>query len=154
MGGVYKLVATIKDNKITPKIKISNDIIKIVNPDFKDLYRAYDKDTGYALADIMCSRNKKIDERNIEIVSLSDLISSTNIENYKLVKLQKQIFKDGRLVYDDPDLFEKQKYCNEQMQTLYPEVKRTLNPHVYYVDGTREYADLKSEMILAHKKNY
>ena len=129
--GVYKLVATIKDNKITPKIKISNDIIKIVNPDFKDLYRAYDKDTGYALADIMCSRNKKIDERNIEIVSLSDLISSTNIENYKLVKLQKQIFKDGRLVYDDPDLFEKQKYCNEQMQTLYPEVKRTLNQDQY-----------------------
>ena len=53
MGAVYKEVAIIEDGKRTPKIKVSNDIIKIVNPDFKDLYRAYDKTTGYAMADIM-----------------------------------------------------------------------------------------------------
>ena len=40
-----------------------------------------------------------------------------------------------------------QKYCNEQMDTIYPEVKRTLNPHEYYVDGTEEYMNLKVDEI-------
>ena len=151
MGAVYKLVAVIENGKVIPKIKLSNDVIKIINPDFKDLYRAYDKETGYAIADIMCSRNKKMDEKRMEIISLSDLITSTNIDNYRLVKLQKPIFLNGKLVYNDPTIFEKQKYCNEQMETIYPEIKRTLNPHKYYVDGTREYANLKNKMILSHK---
>ena len=153
MGAVYKLVATIENNEKEPKIKLSNDIIKIVNPDFKDLYRAYDKNTGYAIADIMCSKGASINKKQMEIVSLSDLITSTSIDNYKLVKLQKQIFKDGKLVYEEPSIFEKRDYCNEEMSKLYPEVRRTLNPHKYYVDGTREYADLKNNMILSYRRN-
>ena len=152
MGAVYKEVAIIEKGKRTPKIKVSNDIIKIVNPDFKDLYRAYDKNTGYAIADIMCSKDKEIPERKIKIISINDLITSTNIDNFRLVKLQKTIFKSGKLVYNDPTIFEKQAYCEEQMKTLYPEVKRTLNPHKYYVDGTEEYVNLKNELILKHRR--
>ena len=33
------------------------------------------------------------------------------------------------------------------MQTIYPEVKRLLNPHGYYVDGTENYAEFKNNMI-------
>ncbi|MBQ6284917.1 MAG: nicotinate phosphoribosyltransferase [Bacilli bacterium] len=152
MGAVYKEVAIIEDGKRTPKIKVSNDIIKIVNPDFKDLYRAYDKNTGYAIADIMCSKDKKMPERNMKIISINDLITNTTIDDYRLVKLQKPIFINGKLVYNDPTIFEKQAYCEEQMQTLYPEVKRTLNPHRYYVDGTEEYVNLKNQMILSHRR--
>jgi nicotinate phosphoribosyltransferase len=147
MGAVYKEVAIIENGKIVPKIKVSNDIIKIVNPDFKELYRAYDKETGYAIADIMCSKGKEMSERKMKIISINDLITSSNIDNFRLVKLQKPIFKNGELVYNDPTLFEKQAYCDKQMKTLYPEVKRTLNPHEYYVDGTPEYVNMKHEMI-------
>jgi nicotinate phosphoribosyltransferase len=152
MGAVYKEVAIIEDGKRTPKIKVSNDIIKIVNPDFKDLYRAYDKTTGYAMADIMCSRDKEMPKRNMQIISINDLITSTTIDGYNLVKLQKPIFLNGKLVYKDPTIFEKQAYCEEQMRSLYPEVKRTLNPHRYYVDGTEEYVNLKNQMILSHRR--
>ncbi len=151
IGAVYKLVATIENDIVTPRIKVSEDMIKTINPDFKDLYRAYDKNTGYALADIMCSRGKSIDKDNLVIVSLNDLIKNTTIENYRLEKLQKDIFINGELVYNNPSLNEKIKYCNEQMQSLYPEVKRLLNPHLYFVDGTTEYASLKREMINSHK---
>jgi len=152
MGAVYKEVAIIENGIKTPKIKVSNDIIKIVNPDFKDLYRAYDKKSGYAIADIMCSKDKEMNERQMKIISINDLITSTNIDNYKLVKLQKKIFENGMLIYNDPTIFEKQNYCNEQMRTIYPEIKRTLNPHKYYVDGTKEYVNLKNQMILACRK--
>ncbi len=151
MGAVYKEVALIENGIRTPKIKVSNDIIKIVNPDFKDLYRAYDKNTGYAIADIMCSKDREMNERQMKIISINDLITNTTIDNYRLVKLQKPIFLNGKLVYKDPTIFEKKEYCNEQMKTLYPEVKRTLNPHKYYVDGTEEYANLKNQMILSHR---
>ena len=151
MGCVYKEVAIIENGVRTPKIKLSNDIIKIVNPDFKDLYRAYDKVTGYVMADIMCSKDREMNERKMKIISINDLITSTTIDNYILVKLQKPIFLNGELVYKDPTIFEKKEYCNEQMKALYPEVKRTLNPHKYYVDGTEEYANLKNQMILSHR---
>ena len=151
MGAVYKEVAIIENGIRTPKIKVSNDIIKIVNPDFKDLYRAYDKNTGYAIADIMCSKDREMNERQMKIISINDLITNTTIDNYRLVKLQKPIFLNGELVYKDLSVFEKKEYCDEQMKTLYPEVKRTLNPHKYYVDGTEEYANLKNQMILSHR---
>ena len=33
------------------------------------------------------------------------------------------------------------------------EIKRTLNPHEYYVDGTSDYANFKQEMIMKIKKD-
>ncbi len=152
MGAVYKEVAVVEDNVVKPRIKVSEDIIKIVNPGFKKLYRAFDKNTGYALADIMCDRDEELDKRKLTIVSLTDFIKSTDIENYELVPLQKKIFDHGELVYDDPSILEKKQYVNEQMARIYPEVKRLLNPHGYYVDGTVEYANFKNEMIRKYRK--
>ncbi len=152
MGAVYKEVAVIEDGKVTPKIKVSEDIIKIVNPGFKKLYRAFDKNTGYALADVMCNYDQELNKRKLTIVSLNDFIKSTTIEDFELVPLQKKIFEGGRLVYEDPSLLEKKKYLEEQMNKIYPEVKRLLNPHGYYVDGTVEYANFKNEMIRKYRK--
>lgn len=152
MGCVYKAVAAKKDNEWIPKIKLSNDAIKIVNPDFKKLYRAYDKDSGYAIADIMTRQGEKINQNQLLIVSPKDALKRKTISNFELVELQKPIFINGELVYDDPDIKVKQAYCQSQMKTLYPEVKRIMNPHEYYVDGTEEYVNFKNEMIRNTKK--
>lgn len=152
MGCVYKEVALNTNGTFEPKIKLSNDTIKIVNPGYKKLYRAYDKNTGYALADVMTQYNEKINKKELVIVSVTDYLKSTKIDNFDLVELQKPIFKNGKLVYDDPDIMEKRKYCNEQMKTLYPEIKRTVMPHEYYVDGTEEYVNFKNNMIKETKE--
>ena len=152
MGCVYKEVAMIVDGVRIPKIKISNDTIKTTNPDFKKLYRAYDKKTGYAIADIMTRREEKINTKNLKIISPIDFYKQSIIDNFELVELQKTIFKDGKLVYNEPTMKEKRDYCNKQMATLYPEVKRIKNPHLYYVDGTEEYVDFKNDLI-KHMKN-
>lgn len=152
MGCVYKEVALKEKDIWVPKIKLSNDAIKIVNPDYKKLYRAYDKNTGYALADVMTRQNEKINTKELVIVSTTDYLKSTTIDNFELVELQKPIFVNGQLVYNDPELREKQQYCNEQMKTLYPEVKRTKMPHEYYVDGTEAYVNFKNDMIKDAKR--
>ena len=148
MGCVYKEVAVVENGEVKPKIKVSGDVIKIVNPGYKELYRVYDKDSGYAIADVMCLKDQELPTDSMTIISVTDFVKNSVIENYRLEKLQKPIFLNGELVYEEPeDIFEKQKYCNEQMEKLYPEVKRILNPHGYYVDGTPEYVEFKQEMI-------
>lgn len=152
VGCVYKEVGIYENGTLIPKIKLSNDTIKIINPDFKKLYRAYDKKTGFALADIMTRRNEEISRDNLIIVSPIDDLKRTTISDFELVELQKPIFINGKLVYDDPDIREKQEYCNTQMKTIYPEVKRTMNPHEYYVDGTENYVEFRKETIENAKK--
>lgn len=147
MGCVYKEVALEENGVMEPKIKLSNDTIKIVNPDFKKLYRAYDKDTGYAMADIMTRHGEKISRENLLIVSPLDDLKSRTIDNFDLVELQKPIFVDGKLVYSDPDIREKITYCAKEMAKLYPEVRRTLMPEEYHVSGTKDYVDFKRELI-------
>lgn len=151
MGCVYKEVALEVNGELVPKIKVSEDVIKITNPGLKKLYRAYDKDTGYAIADILTLQGERISTENLLIVSPIDYLKSKTIDNFELVELQKIIFKNGELVYDDPDIREKRDYCEMQMRTLYPEVKRINMPHIYPVSGTEEYVRLKRQLIQEHK---
>ena len=152
MGCVYKEVALNKTGIWEPKIKLSNDTIKIVNPGYKKLYRAYDKTTGYAIADVMDLYDKKIKNHNLNIISVTDYLKQTTIDNFDLVELQKTIFENGKLVYEDPELLQKQTYCNEQMSTLYPGVKRTNMPAEYYVDGTEDYVNFKNDLIVKTRR--
>ncbi len=152
MGCVYKEVGITESGIIIPKIKLSNDTIKIINPDFKELYRAYDRDTGYALADVMTRKGEAMPTDELLIVSPTNPQNRKTIYNYELVKLQTPIFVKGNLVYEDKDIDDIRKYCNEQMATLYPEVKRALNPHEYYVDGTENYVNFRTDLIQKTKK--
>ena len=152
MGCVYKEVALKQNGEWIPKIKLSNDTIKIVNPGHKKLYRAFDKDTGYAIADIMANKDEKIKRKNLLIISPQNYLKSTVINNFELKELQQTIFKNGVLVYNDPTIEEKRTYCDNEMAKIYPEVKRTRMPHEYYVDGTKEYVDFKNDLILKTKK--
>ena len=147
MGCVYKEVALEANGILTPKIKLSNDTIKIVNPGFKELYRAFDKNTGYAIADFVTLKGEKVKESNLTIISLTDQVKRGTINYFDLVRLQRPIFMRGKLVYDDPTIEEKRSYCEQEMSRLYPEERRTRMPHVHYVDGTEKYMALKTKMI-------
>lgn len=148
MGCVYKEVSI---NGV-PKIKLSEDAIKIVNPDIKDLYRAYDNETGYAVADIMTRRGEEIKTDDLIIVSTTDYLKRKKLTDFTIVPLQQTIFEDGELVYDDPDLDTTRAYCEAQMATIYPEVKRTVQPHFYHVSGTEDYVNFKNDLIEEHRK--
>lgn len=147
MGAVYKEVAIIDQGIEIPKIKLSNDIFKVVNPAYKKLYRLYSNESGFAVADVMCQRDEILPEDQLEIVSLKDYYKSTIISNFVAIELQKPIFIDGQLVYQEPSFQDKKAHCQAQMDLLFPEVKRVFNPHEYYVDGTVSYVKLKQEMI-------
>ena len=149
VGGVYKLVAIEKDGKLIPKIKVSNDAIKTINPGYKKVYRFYDKTTGYALGDVIALAEEKIPTDKYTLVSPTEEWKKTTIENYEVKELQVPIFKEGKQVYDVPTVKQRQEYCTENFKTIYPEIKRNSNPHGYYVDLTIKLLKLKKDLILA-----
>ena len=147
LGGVYKLVAVEKNNKIIPKIKISNDSIKTINPGYKKVYRFYDKETGYALGDVIALADEKISLNKYTLIHPTDEWKQTTLENYNLRELQVPIYLNGKQVYNNPTVQERKEYCTKEFETLYPEVKRTTKPHEYYVDLTTKLKELKEALI-------
>ena len=146
-GGVYKLVAMEKDGQIIPKIKISENSIKITNPSFKKTFRFYDKGTSKALADVVALYDEKIPNDKYLIFDPAEPWKEKTLENYIVKPLQKEIFKNGNLVYNSPSFLEICNYAKEQLETLWPEIRRLENPHKYYVDLSKKLWDLKNEML-------
>ena len=56
------------------------------------------------------------------------------------------------MVYNEPTIHEKKAYCQQDFETLYPEVTRIEKPHEYYVDLTDKLRMLKEELIKLHTK--
>lgn len=152
VGVVYKNVGVLKNKKIEPKIKLSSDSSKTINPGFKKVYRFYDKETGYALGDVIALKEEKIEEKEYLLIDPEDETNTTKIKNYTVKELQKPIFEQGKLIYKDLGIYEKREYCNQQMKTLYPENKRIHKQNKYYVDLSEELLKLKKKMIFENKK--
>ena len=146
-GGVYKLVAVEKDGEIIPKIKISENSAKITNPSFKKVYRFYDKETSKALADVITLHDEQIPEDKYLIFDPIEPWKEKTLKNYIVKPIQEQIFKNGNLVYTSPSLSDICKYATDQLETLWPEIKRLNNPHKYYVDLSKKLWDLKNELL-------
>lgn len=151
-GGVYKLVATIEDNREIPKIKVSNDSIKTINPGHKKVYRFYDKKEGYALGDLLALSDEVIPNDKYTLIHPLETWKQKELTNYHVRDLLVPIFKDGQLVYQTPNIEETKAYCNNEFNTLYEEIKRIDNPHEYYVDLSDKLRKLKEELINMHRK--
>ncbi len=148
MGGVYKIVASMnEDGEVLPTIKLSDTIEKVTNPGFKRIYRFFDKTTNKAMADLIALHNETISEDEYEIFSPTEPWKRKLLTNYYVKELQVPIFTNGNLVYDVPTLDETRIYHQEQMETLWPEVKRLNQAHKYYVDLSQELFDLKNRLV-------
>ena len=117
------------------------------------LEQAYDKETGYALGDVLALANETIPNDNYTLVHPTEIWKTKNIDNYLKRELLVPIYKNGELVYEMPSLNERRDYCEEEFNTLYPEVTRITEPHEYYVDLSNNLRMLKNELIEKHTSN-
>ena len=151
VGCVYKLVAVNENGEFVPRIKISGDLAKVTTPGYKKVYRLYDKSSGFALADLIALYDEEIPTDEIILIDPSNEVNQVTLTNYRIRELQVPIVLDGKVVYQDLSIEEKRKYCECEMKTIYPEIKRYLNPHLYYVDLSRKLLMLKKELINEYK---
>lgn len=149
-GGVYKLSSVYKDGEFEPKIKISDNVEKLTNPGYKDLYRIYDKESGKAMGDLIALHKEDINEdRDVTIYHPENIWKNKTFEkgSFTLKALHEPIFKEGQLVYNCPTLEEIRAYSKEQMNTLWDEIFRFEYPQTYYVDLSKKLLDLKLSML-------
>ncbi len=147
-GGVYKLCATEENGVITPKIKISENVVKITNPHYKKTYRIFDNRTGKAAADLICVHDEKIDEtKPLELFDPDFTWKRKTITDFTARELQVPVFLNGKRVYKLPGIEEIRAYCAEQLDTLWESVLRFENPHTYYVDLSQKLWDIKQKLL-------
>ena len=152
-GGVYKLVALETDGVTVPKIKISENIEKITNPGFKNLFRLYDKDTGKARGDVITLAQETVPEQEeYEIFDPNAVWKRTTVTNYYVRDLHVQLFDKGECVYESPSVDEIREYCQQQLETLWSETLRFENPQTYYVDLSQRLWDMKNNLLSGHSK--
>ena len=150
LGGVYKLSAVINDNgEEIPKIKLSENTEKITNPGFKNICRVYDKKTGHAEADFILLRSEEeIDtSKPLVLTHPTERWKKTEFTDYTLRKLQVDVIKDGKLVYNLPTLKEIKEYAKKELDSFWDEYKRLDKPHVYKVDLSDQLYELKTKML-------
>ncbi len=149
MGGVYKLVAVEKeDGTIEPKIKISENVAKITTPCFKQVYRFYDLETDKAIADVITLFDEKIEyNKPYELFDPEFTWKRKKVENFYVRPLLQRIFKNGEPVYESPSAQDIKDYCEDQLDTLWDELKRFENPHKYYVDLSQSLWQIKNDLL-------
>lgn len=149
-GGVYKMSAVFEGDTIIPKIKVSENVEKVTNPGYKDLYRIYDKETGKAIGDIMTIHGEVLDPtQDLTIYHQMNSWKNKTIAggSYILRDLLEPVFVEGQLVYDVPDLKEIRAYSEREFNCMWDEILRFEYPQIYYVDLSKQLLDLKLKML-------
>lgn len=149
-GGVYKMSSVYENEIYQPKIKISENIEKVTNPGYKNLYRIYDKATRKAVADIMTLHDEVMDtQKDLTIYDQMNTWKNKKIQagTYEIKDLLEPIFIQGQLVYDVPKLESIRAYSKQEFEKIWDEVLRFEYPQVYYVDLSRKLKDMKLSML-------
>ena len=157
-GGVYKLAASKPKgaDEFTAKIKISENPAKITNPGNKTIYRIYGKEDGKIRGDLICLVGEHYDESDDLTIfdpqatwKKSTLAGGT----YTMRELLVPIFIKGQCVYKSPSVMDIRSYCKDELNTLWDESRRLVNPQEVYVDLSMPLYKLKNELLDAnHKK--
>jgi nicotinate phosphoribosyltransferase len=150
-GGVYKLAAVRnKDGKFIPKIKLSENSEKVTNPGNKTIYRIYEKETGKIKADLICLVDEVFtEEEPILLFDPSEPWKKTKLPagTFTLREMMIPVFVDGECVYESPKVMDIRAYCERELDTLWPETRRLVNPHNVYVDLSAKLYDIKIELL-------
>ena len=141
------------DGRIVPKMKISENPVKITNPGVKKLYRIYDGENGMAIADLIALDHEEYDtSKPLTIYDPINTWKSMTLTDYTMKELQVPIFQGGECVYESPSLDEIRSHCAEEMDTFWDQYKRLLNPHRYKVDLSDSLWMLKNSMLQGYRR--
>lgn len=147
-GNVYKLVQI--DG--LPVLKRSEDRAKLINPGFQITYRVIQN--GIFKADITCLRGDEMSRKieNCETIRIrsefDDTLNKTYQKgSYEWRTLQIPMMLNGKPVYEDIPLMQKQAYYLSNLASLNETERRIINPHYYKVNISDSLYDLKIKLV-------
>ncbi|KRK65228.1 nicotinate phosphoribosyltransferase [Companilactobacillus tucceti DSM 20183] len=149
LGAVYKMVS-IEDERgnMMDTLKLSNNASKISTPGKKQVWRiTNNKENDKSEGDYISLFDEDPREHNsIYMFNSQYTYINKTVEDFQAIPLLKDIYVNGKLVYDLPTVQEIRDYRASNLDSLWDEYKRILNPQIYPVD--------LSSKLYSHKMRY
>lgn len=149
LGAVYKMVAIENsEGQLEDTIKISANAEKVSTPGLKNVYRIIDKKNGKAEGDYitMQDENPQAEER-IKMFHPIHTFVSKFVTNFEAKNLHQHVIENGTIHYQNPTLEAMRDYAAENLELLWDEYKRAMNPEEYPVDLSQKCWDNKMRNI-------
>lgn len=149
LGAVYKLVS-IEDSRgnMMDTLKLSSNAAKISTPGKKQVWRiTNNQKNNKSEGDYVTFWNEDPREHSsLYMFHPQYTYINKTVEDFQAKPLLHDIFTNGKLVYDLPKAKDIRDYCANNLDSLWDEYKRILNPQVYPVD--------LSSKLYSHKMKY
>lgn len=149
LGAVYKIVS-IEDEagEMVDTIKISSTTEKVTTPGRKNLYRIIDLENGKAEGDYITMYDEDpTSEKRLKMFHPVHTFISKFVTNFEAKNLHVKVVENGGIIYENPSLLQMRDYAQENLNLLWDEYKRSLNPEEYPVDLSQKCWDNKMRNI-------
>lgn len=149
LGAVYKLVSIQdQDGRMADTLKLSSNASKVSSPGKKQVWRINGNEDGKSEGDYVALWDERPDllEELYMFHPVHTYINKT-VYNFHARPLLADIFMEGELIYDLPPLSAIKEYAEKNIDSLWDEYKRVLNPEPYPVDLSQKAWDLKITSI-------
>ena len=150
LGAVYKLVAIEdpKTGKLRDTIKLSSNAEKVSTPGKKQVWRITRRDGGKTEGDYITLMDE--DPRKEEELFMFHPVHTfinKKVRDFKARPLLQTIYDRGERIYKLPTLDEIKAYAKNNLDSLWDEYKRDLNPQKYPVDLSQDLWNHKMKLI-------
>ena len=149
LGGVYKLVSMEDETgNMRDTLKISSNAEKVSTPGKKQVWRISANQVKKNEGDWVSRADE--DPRNFDSLFMFHpqyTYINKVVTDFTARPLLQPIFDKGKLVYQEPSLQEIKKFAAHNLDSLWDEYKRALNPQDYPVDLSQKLYDHKMNLI-------
>ncbi|OAQ56111.1 nicotinate phosphoribosyltransferase [Enterococcus thailandicus] len=155
LGAVFKLVSIEnEEGKMIDTIKLSSNAEKVTTPGKKQVWRITRNFDGKSEGDYVTLWNEdpRKEEEIFMFHPVHTFINKT-VRDFSARPMLQDIFVEGKMVYSLPSLNEIKDYARENLDSLWEEYKRDLNPQKYPVDLSTECWNHKMSIMERMKKS-
>lgn len=143
LGGVYKL----SEYDGEPRIKLSENIIKVSLPYRKQVYRMLDENGTFYGADAIALASENKVER---MFHLFDPTKNLNLSQFKQEPIMEKVFDNGNRIFPEKTTLDIAKYAKSRLEMLPTEYKRFQNPHIYKIGLSEKLKGERDRLIQLH----
>src|SRR5690606_24788237 len=125
-----------------------NNVEKVTTPGQKKVYRIIDRENGKAEGDYITMHDEDPTvEKRIKMFHPVHTFISKFVTNFDAIDLHTKVVEGGKVTYTNPSLDEMRNYAHENLNLLWDEYKRSMNPEEYPVDLSQKCWDNKMRNI-------
>ena len=143
LDGVYKL----SEYNGEPRIKLSENIIKVSLPSKKQVFRIIDKNNMFYGADAVGLFSE---EKISKMIDPFDSSKSLELDTFNHEELLKKVMKDGKIVTAHREVSEISVYTTKRLKMLPEEYKRFQNPHTYKIGLSEKLKAVRDQLVSTH----